>query len=85
MTEVEIDVFLREAGDRTPKELFWAGDGMQVFVQLLVHLYRLRDSDVIVLDEPDLYLHADLQRRLVRLLENTAAQTITATHSSEML
>ncbi len=85
LKEVEIDVFLREAGDRTPKELFWAGDGMQVFVQLLAHLYRLRDSDVVVLDEPDLYLHADLQRRLVRLLESTAAQTITATHSSEML
>lgn len=81
----EIDVFIMEHGDRTPKELFWAGDGMQVFIQLLVHCWRLGDADVIVLDEPDLYLHADLQRRLVRLLQSTAAQTITATHSPEML
>ena len=81
----EIDVFVRERGDRTPKELFWVGDGMQIFVQILTHLWRLRSADVVILDEPDLYLHADLQRRLVRLLDSTAAQTITATHSSEML
>ena len=81
----EIDVFVRERGDRTPKELFWVGDGMQIFVQILTHLWRLRSADVVILDEPDLYLHADLQRRLVRLLDSTTAQTITATHSSEML
>ena len=81
----EIDVFVRERGDRTPKELFWVGDGMQIFVQILTHLWRLRLADVVILDEPDLYLHADLQRRLVRLLDSTTAQTITATHSSEML
>jgi len=81
----EIDVFIREAGDRTEKELFWAGDGMQVFMQLLHHLWRLREADVVVLDEPDLYLHADLQRRLVRILESNGSQTITATHSPEML
>lgn len=81
----EIDVFFRERGDRTRKELFWVGDGTQIFVQILTHLWRLRSADVIILDEPDLYLHADLQRRLVRLLDSTSAQTITATHSSEML
>ncbi len=81
----EIDAFIMEHGDRTPKELFWAGDGMQIFIQLLVHCWRLAGADVVVLDEPDLYLHADLQRRLVRLLQSTAGQTITATHSPEML
>ena len=58
---------------------------MQIFVQILTHLWRLKPADVVILDEPDLYLHADLQRRLVRLLDSTEAQTITATHSSEML
>ena len=81
----EIDVFVRERGDRTLKELYWVGDGMQIFVQILTHLWRLRSADAVILDEPDLYLHADLQRRLVRLLDSTTAQTITATHSSEML
>ena len=81
----ELDVFVRERGDRMPKELYWVGDGMQIFVQILTHLWRLRSAHVVILDEPDLYLHADLQRRLVRLLDSTEAQTITATHSSEML
>lgn len=77
------DVFYREG--RTPKELVWAGDGVQVFIQLLLHFYRLRDSEVIVLDEPDVYLHADLQRRLTRMLSATAHQVILATHSPEIL
>lgn len=85
LADRELDVLVRERGDRTPKELFWIGDGMQIFVQILTHLWRLRSADVVILDEPDLYLHADLQRRLVRLLDSLAAQTITATHSSEML
>lgn len=83
--EYELDVLVRERDDRMSKELFWIGDGMQIFVQILTHLWRLRSAEVVILDEPDLYLHADLQRRLVRLLNSTPAQTITATHSSEML
>ena len=39
----------------------------------------------MVLDEPDVFLHPYLQRRLVRLLASLPAQTITATHSSEVL
>jgi AAA domain, putative AbiEii toxin, Type IV TA system/AAA ATPase domain len=82
---VLLDVFCSESGSRTEKELFWAGDGVQVWIQLLMHLFRSRERDVIVLDEPDLYLHADLQRRLVRLLESLDAQTIAASHSAEVL
>jgi hypothetical protein len=80
-----IDCFYREAGRRAEKELFWAGDGMQVWLQLLFHVQRLQSAPILLLDEPDLYLHPDLQRRLVRLLESTDAQTITATHSPEIL
>jgi hypothetical protein len=80
-----LDVFCREANGRSDRELFWAGDGIQVWIQILMHLFRNRDRDVIILDEPDLYLHADLQRRLVRLLESLDAQTIAASHSAEVL
>lgn len=82
---VELDLFYTEIGRRALKEIFWAGDGMQVWLQLLLHVFRNRNVDTLILDEPDLYLHADLQRRLVRLLESVEVQTITATHSPEML
>lgn len=80
-----LDVFCREAGSHSERELFWAGDGIQVWIQLLMHLFRNQARDVVVFDEPDLYLHADLQRRLVRILESMPAQTIAASHSAEVL
>jgi ABC-type multidrug transport system ATPase subunit len=80
-----LDLIYHEVGSNKPKEVSWLGDGMQIWLQLLLHVFRLRDSDVIVLDEPDIFLHSDLQRRLVDLLESITAQAITATHSPEVL
>ncbi|MFJ5544998.1 ATP-dependent nuclease [Micromonospora chalcea] len=79
-----LDLFLREQGSRFPKEAIWAGDGIQIWLQILYHLFRLQGYQTVVLDEPDVYLHADLQRRLVQLLESTGQQTIIATHSAEI-
>jgi hypothetical protein len=80
-----VDLYCHEKGTRTERELFWAGDGTQIWLQLLTYLYRAQDSEIVVLDEPDLYLHADLQRRLVRLLESLNVQAIAASHSAELL
>lgn len=80
-----VEAFFYEGGSRVPKEVAWAGDGVQVWLQLLYHIYRVREHDTIILDEPEVYLHPDLQRRLVRLLESTGRQIILATHSSEMV
>lgn len=82
---MELDVFHTEEGSRSERELSWAGDGLQVWLQLLFHMYRLRGASTVILDEPDLYLHPDLERRLVHLLETHTAQTVTATHSPEVL
>jgi hypothetical protein len=80
-----LDLFYDEPGSRVPKELVWAGDGIQVWLQLLYHVYRVKEAESIVLDEPEVYLHPDLQRRLVHLLESTDRQVIVATHSSEII
>lgn len=79
----EIDVYYSEG--RGPKELAWAGDGLQVFLQVLLHIYLSEDASTLVLDEPDVFLHPDLQRRVVRLLESSPRQVILATHSPEIL
>lgn len=78
-----IDVFFTEG--RGPKELVWAGDGIQVFLQLLLHLFRLKGTATVVLDEPEVFLHADLQRRLLRAVSETTTQGIIATHSAEIV
>lgn len=78
----ELDVFYNEG--RGPREVEWAGDGLQVWLQLLLHLQRLRTYESIVLDEPEVFLHPDLQRRLVHLLERQESQSILATHSPEI-
>jgi energy-coupling factor transporter ATP-binding protein EcfA2 len=82
---VYLDLFFKERGSRIEKEVFWSGDGLQIWLQILLHVFRLRNSDIIILDEPDVFLHPDLQRRLVRLVESLGAQSITATHSPELL
>jgi len=82
---LECDLYYSEAPSQYRKEITWSGDGFQVYLQILFHLFRLEGVETLVLDEPDVYLHPDLQRRVVQLLESTAAQTITATHSAEIL
>jgi hypothetical protein len=48
-------------------------------------LARTDQRDVVVLDEPDVYLHADLQRKLIRILKAQDRQAVIATHSIEMM
>lgn len=81
----DFDLFYTEERTRHEREIGWAGDGIQIWLQALFHLWRQRESDVVILDEPDVFLHPDLQRRLARTLFGTAQQTVVATHSVEIL
>ena len=66
-------------------EIAWMGHGLQAWLQTLWFLCRAPKGATVVLDEPDVYLHADLQRKIVRLLEDTQHQIIVATHSAEII
>ncbi|MFJ4806696.1 ATP-dependent nuclease [Streptomyces murinus] len=81
----ELDLYFTETATRSVKELFWAGDGLQIWLQFLLHLFRHRAAKTLVLDEPDVFLHPDLQRRLVNVLEERNQQSILATHAPEIL
>lgn len=66
-------------------EVRWMGHGLQIWLQIMWFLARIEPHSIIVLDEPDVYLHADLQRKLIRILKRQDRQSIIATHSIEMM
>ncbi len=70
---------------RMSRELYWAGSGFQVWCQLLTHIVGGRDSTVLVVDEPEIYLHPDVQRQLVGILRELTCDVLTATHSPEII
>ena len=71
--------------DRIPREIFWAGFGFQVWCQMLTHLVQSKEKVIFLIDEPDIYLHADLQRQLISLLRNLGPDILIATHSTEII
>lgn len=71
--------------DRYPRELFWAGFGFQVWCQMLTFITKAPVDSLLIIDEPDIYLHSDLQRQLVHLLRSRRGDVLIATHSTEIL
>lgn len=70
---------------RISRELFWSGFGFQIWLQLLSHISRSRDATIIIVDEPELYLHPDVQLRLLEILRDVGADVLVATHSTEIM
>ena len=79
----ELSMFVSE--DRIDRELYWVGFGFQIWCQLLTHLHRADPATMIVIDEPEVYLHPDIQRRLLQVLKDTGADILVATHSVEII
>ncbi len=71
--------------NRMTREVFWFGVGFQVWCQILTHISRAEKDDLIVLDEPEIYLHPDIQVKLIEILRQTNKQIIIATHSSDII
>ena len=71
--------------ERIPREIFWAGFGFQVWCQMLTYIIRGQDSSLFIIDEPDIYLHADLQRQLLGILKTLGPDILIATHSTEII
>ncbi|MFT3867157.1 MAG: AAA family ATPase [Nibricoccus sp.] len=67
-------------------EIDCMGHGLQVWLQMAWFLARNAEAECIVLDEPDVYMHPDVQRRLIRNLKSQAGrQLLVATHSTEIM
>lgn len=80
----EFSLLVREG--RFSSEISWHGHGLQAWMQTMWFLARVDKKSTIVLDEPDVYLHADLQRKLIKVIEGLQFdQSIIATHSPEII
>jgi len=66
-------------------EVYYMGHGIQMWLQTLWFIVSSDANAIIILDEPDVFMHADMQRKLVRLIMGNYAQMIIATHSIEII
>jgi energy-coupling factor transporter ATP-binding protein EcfA2 len=71
--------------ERIPREIFWAGFGFQVWCQMLTHIIQAQDTALFLIDEPDIYLHSELQRQLLGFLRDMGPDILIATHSTEII
>lgn len=81
--DVKLVMFCKE--DRALRELYWAGFGFQVWCQTLTHVVRESGKTLSLVDEPEIYLHPELQRYLTSILREAGPDILTATHSSEIV
>lgn len=78
-----LQLFIRD--NSFESEIAWMGHGLQMWLQTMWFVSRCERDSIVVLDEPDVYMHADLQRRLIRFVTPMFSQLIIATHSIEIL
>jgi hypothetical protein len=71
--------------DRFDREIYWAGFGFQVWCQMLTFMVKNANASLFIIDEPDIYLHSDLQRQLVAILRSLGPDILIATHSTEII
>lgn len=79
----QLQMFYSEKG--FDREIYWSGFGFQAWLQIMTHFLRGEENSVLVLDEPDVYLHADLQRKIFHITKKRFEQFFIATHSSEIM
>ncbi len=79
------DIILMVQDDNFTAEIGNMGSGLQMWLQIIWFICKNRDSDTIILDEPDIFMHPDLQKKLINIVKRRFKQTIIATHSIEII
>jgi predicted ATP-dependent endonuclease of OLD family len=69
--------------NRLARELSWAGFGFQVWLQILTHLIGASAATTLIVNEPEIYLHPDLQHKLFALLRNSATHSVGIINEAE--
>ena len=79
----QLSMFCKE--DLIDRELYWAGFGFQVWFQMLTHVARSNDLTMLAIDEPEIYLHPEVQHKLISILRSAGPDILLATHSTEIM
>ena len=68
-------------------ELGYVGNGLQMWLQMMWFVTKSKNQGIttVILDEPDVYMHPDLQRKLLKYVRRNFQQVIIATHSIEII
>lgn len=78
-----INLYIEDAGFTA--EIGIMGSGIQMWLQIIWFLCRSKNCETIILDEPDVYMHPDLQLKILKLVKSLFKQVIIATHSIEII
>jgi hypothetical protein len=79
-----VQMFYREGTFES--EVQWAGFGFQVWMLMHTHFTRaIGGNTILIIDEPDVYLHPELQRQLIYSIRKKFDQFLMATHSIELI
>lgn len=61
------------------------GHGLQMWLQIVWFLARTPSESVVVLDEPDVYMHPEQQAKMATLLRDRFRQCLLSTHSEQII
>ncbi len=61
------------------------GSGLQMWLQIIWFISRSEGASTIILDEPDVYMHPEMQNEILHIIKRRFPQTIIATHSAEII
>jgi len=79
----ELALFVREQGFVAEVSSF--GHGIQMWLQIVWFLTRTSTDSVVILDEPDVYMHPTLQQKLIDLVKGRFVQCIISTHAAPII
>jgi hypothetical protein len=78
-------IYLHVRNEEFVGEVSRMGHGLQMWLQTMWFIARSRGAATLILDEPDVYMHPDLQRRLIRFIRSQAPQVLVTSHSVEII
>jgi len=81
--EEELSLLLSEDG--FVAEACDFGHGLQMWLQIVWFLSRSKSNSIVVLDEPDVYMHPEQQSKMIDILRGRFHQCILSTHAPTII